>query len=283
MNFDTVELLGAASNEVVSMAFKEPSIKAPYTVKAILGLDVDEVITSYIGVGSGTTQIYNMTVGKREVVLNFAITPRYGIGESVSSLRDNIYRAISANRTGAMTLKFKLDDTVVAFIKGFTTKIEADQFSESPQIKLTLDCSRDPLLRSEAIIVQDTNEFSNNLAIINDPVSTAPHGIGMSFYCNEAVSSFTISDDLPQPWSFVVTPGIIGSDTGFKVGDSLHISSEDHNYQLYVVRNAVTTHLAQGLSLGSVWPYMYPGETSFRYSNEFNCSGLLYRQAFWGI
>lgn len=283
MDFDTVDLLCACSNEVVSMAFKEPSLKASYTVKAITGLDVDTLITSYIGKGSGADQLYNMTIGKRDVVIKFAITPRYSVGETVSSLRDRIYKSVSANRTGAMTLKFKNEEYVVASISGFTTKIEAPQFSETPEIQLTLDCSRDPILRSEVEYYANVGGFSNNLAIVTDNDSTAPHGMEMLFLCNEAVNSFTISDDSPQPWAFVVTPGTISGVTGFRVGDLLHISSNDHAHKLYVVRGSVTTHLAQGLAVNAVWPYMYPGETTFRYSNEFSCSELIYRHAFWGI
>jgi hypothetical protein len=284
MNFDTVDLLCSCSNEVVSMAFKEPSVEAAYTIKAIGGLDVDEIFTSYIGKGTGTNPLYNMGIGKREVVVRFAITPRYSIGETVTSLRDNIYRAVSANRTGAMTLQFKNNDLVVAFIKGFTTKIEAPQFTETPEIQLTLDCSKDPVLRSETVYSPSTLAFANNLAQVNDDISTAPHGMGMSFLCGTDVASFTITDESASPWTFTVTPGAFGGETaGFKVGDSLHISSEDGYHQLFVVRDSVTTHLAQALSINSVWPYMYPGQTMFRYSSQFTCTGWIYRHAFWGI
>jgi len=283
MNFDTVDLLCSCSNEVVSMAFKEPSLEASYTIKAIGGLDVDEIFTSYIGRGTGTNPLYSMGIGKREVVVRFAITPRYAIGETVNSLRDNIYRAVSANRTGAMTLQFKNNDLIVASIKGFTTKIEAPQFTETPEIQLTLDCSKDPLLRSETVYSPSTLDFDNNLAIVDDDVSTAPHGMGMSFLCGTNTPSFTITDESDAPWAFTVSPGTIGSYTGFQVGDSLHISSEDRYHQLFLVRGGVTTNLAQGLSLNSVWPYMYPGQTIFRYSSQFTCTGWIYRQAFWGI
>lgn len=283
MNFDTVDLLCSCSNEVVSMAFKEPSLEAPYTIKAIGGLDVDEIFTSYLGRGTGTNPLYSMGIGKREVVVRFAITPRYAIGETVQSLRDNIYRAVSANRTGAMTLQFKNNDLIVAYIKGFTTKIEAPQFTETPEIQLTLDCSKDPLLRSETVYSPSTLDFDNNLAMVDDDVSTAPHGMGMSFRCDSPTPSFTITDESDAPWTFTVTPGTISGTTGFVFGDSLHISSEDRYHQLFLVRGSVTTHLAQGLSINSVWPYMYPGQTTFRYSSQFVCTGWIYRHAFWGI
>lgn len=284
MNFDTVDLLCSCSNEVVSMAFKEPSLRAPYTVKAIGGLDVDEIFTSYIGRGTGSNPLYSMGIGKREVVVRFAITPRYAIGETVNSLRDNIYRAISANRTGAMTLQFKNNDLIVGFIKGFTTKVEASQFTENPEIQLTLDCSKDPILRSEIEYFADVGSFSNNLAMVTDDVSTAPHGMDMIFVCDFDTPSFTITDESANPWSFVVTPGAFGGQSaGFKVEDLLHISSNDHYHQLFVVRNNVTTHLAQALSINAVWPYMYPGQTTFRYSSNFTCTEWIYRQAFWGI
>lgn len=283
MKFDTVDLLCSCSNEVISMAFKEPSIEAPYTIKAIGGLDVDQIFTSYIGKGTGTNPLYNMGIGKREVVVRFAITPRYSIGETVNSLRDDIYRAISANRTGAMTLQFKDDDLVVAFIKGFTTKIEAPQFTETPEIQLTLDCSTDPVLRSEIRYFANVGSFANNLAIVNDTDSTAPHGMDLTFLCNATASSFTITDESDTPWTFVVTPGTIGANTGFLVGDSLHISSEDRYHKLYLVRGSATVHLAQGLSINSIWPYMYPGQTTFRFSNQFSCTDWSYRHAFWGI
>jgi phage tail protein X len=284
MNFTKVDLLSSDSSEVITMSFEDPTLEYSYVLKALLGLDVDEITTRYYGRSASGSPFYTMNVGPRTVVIQVKMNPNYAIGETVRSLRARVYRAISSTRTGALTLRFKdQNDDSVASISGFVKKVEAEHFSAKPELKITLDCSRDPLLRGEVDIdvpVTFDNPFQ---AVITDDVSEAPHGLKMSLRCLNPGLTLSFSDILPNEWAFNISPTGINGGSGFFTNDEVFISSEDHNRYIYVVRNGVTYHLAQSVEPGSVWPIMFPGNTTFTRSTNFEWLSISYRTAFWGI
>jgi hypothetical protein len=241
-----------------------------------------------------------MSLGKREVVLRVALNPNYQLGETAESLRSNVYKAITANRTGAMSLRFKSDKAVVGEIHGFVKKVEAGLFSETPEIQITLDCSRDPLIRAYEETIVDLSSFESarddeleeplptaphGLQIIelDDPLSTAPHGLQIIAFCQSATNTFTISDTDPNIWSFDVTPGTISGVTGFISGDIIGLSSEDHNRYITVERSGQVIHLAHKVHAGSVWPYMFPGLTTFKIKEGFSYTQIKFKSAYWGL
>ena len=284
MNFTKVDLISAGSDEIISMSFRDPTLNYSYVLKALLGLDVDEINTRYYGRSAGGNPFYTMNPGPRTVTVQVNLNPNFAIGETVRSLRARVYKAISSTRTGALTLRFMdEDDNSVAAISGFVKKVEAEHFSSKPELKITLDCSRDPLLRGEADISVPV-VFDNPLqAIIDDPISEAPHGFKMALVCTDPASEITFYDSDPHEWSFTIAPGLINGVIGFLSGDQLFISSEDHNRYIYIIRSGVELHLANQVTPGSVWPLMFPGTTTFSRSGNFDWVSISYRTAFWGI
>lgn len=283
MNFTNVDLLSSGSEEILSMSFEDPTLEYSYVLKALLGLDVDEITTRYYGRSAGGSPFYTMNVGSRTVVIQVKMNPNYAIGETVRSLRARVYKAISSTRTGAVTLRFMDGNTPVASISGFVKKMEAEHFSSKPELKITLDCSRDPLLRGEQDIYVPT-DFENPLqAIITDEVSEAPHGFKMALTCTSPSASIVFTDTEPHEWLFSITAGAIAGANNFLVGDQLFISSEDHNRYVYIVRGGNTYHIANKVDAGSVWPVMFPGVTTFQRTAGFDWNSISYRTAFWGI
>jgi hypothetical protein len=284
MNFDEIDLMCACSDEVIRMSFRDPWLRKSYVVRAILGLDLDEIVTKYQKSNSAGTRFYKMSLGKREVVLRVALNPNYQLGETAESLRSNVYKAITANRTGAMSLRFKSDKAVVGEIHGFVKKVEAGLFSETPEIQITLDCSRDPLIRAYEETIVDIGSFASERdAELDDPLSTAPHGLQIIAFCQSATNTFTIADTDPHIWSFDVTPGTISGVTGFISGDIIGLSSEDHNRYITVERSGQVIHLAHKVHAGSVWPYMFPGLTTFRIKQGFSYTQIKFKSAYWGL
>lgn len=284
MNFTEINLLNANGQEVVSMSYQNPSQQKSYILKAFVGLDVDGIMARFYGNSATGQRFYSMNLGKRDVVLRIVINPNYSTNETVDSLRARIYESISSGRMGAMTVQFSLNDVTQAVIKGFVTKVEVAHFASVPEIQLTLDCSRDPMLRSEQEYLVNTAGFGTPLSpVITDNASTAPHGLKMQLTCATNVTTFKISDNSPDAWEFEVTPGTIDGNTGFKVGDVLHISSEDKDRHIYIVRNGDPIHLAHKIKAGSVWPIIFPGENTFTVTSGFTWNEISYRAAYWGV
>lgn len=283
MKFNTVDLVSSDSTTIFTMSFQDPTLNNPYILKALLGLDVEEITTRYYGKSGSGNPFYTMNVGPRTVVIQVSLNPNYAINETVATLRAEIYKAISSSRTGALSLRFMDGDMSVALLKGFVKKVEVEHFSSKPDLKITLDCSRDPLLRSEIEYFIPVLFDNPNQAVIEDFVSEAPHGFKMELSCSGPVASFALSDTVPHPWSFTITPGTINGVSGFVPGDILHISSEDNNRYVYIVRSGIEVHLANKVLPGSIWPIMFPGLTTFGKTDDFDWETISYRQAFWGI
>lgn len=278
MKLTSAELHPANSSNVVVLSFRDPTRQNPYNVKAIVGLDADEIIARYYG-GSGNSKRHTLSMPKRTIVIRIGLNPRVGEDETFSSLRDDIYKMIASSRTGMLQLQLLNDGEAIAGISGFVTKVEAGLFNKEQEVQLTLEC-KDPELRGLTRTEVDVVDLDPALTVIEDTLSTAPHGFIFELSFIDSVASLTIEDPTDSSWSFVVTP--VG---GFLNGDVLHYSSELNNKHLYVVRSATTIHLADVITPGSVWPILYPGENSLEISSptDVDWTSIEHYPTYWGV
>lgn len=275
MRVTSVELHPEGSSDICVLSFRDPRRLNPYNVKAIIGLDANEIIPRYYG-GSGNTKFYNLALEKRELVVRVELNPNFKLNESYSSLRDAVYRMISSSRTGVIQVQFKDGETVVAAISGFVSKMEAPHFNKTQEVQLTIQCS-DPLLRAPIPVAVDITGLDPATTVIEDVFSTAPHGFEFDVTFVAAATEFTIGD---AGWEFKVSPT-----GGFQVGDILHLSSEHNAKQVYLTRSAVVTHLADKVTPGSIWPVLFPGENTFALSTptDLSWTAISHRPAYWGV
>jgi hypothetical protein len=295
MRFTELDLLCACSHEVIHIDFRDKLNAGPYILKSVLGLDLDSIVPKYSGRSSNGKNFYSPTIPKREVVVRFALKPNYAEGETPDSLRDNVYKALATNRTGVMSLLFKRYDAYedesipVAKITGSVKRIEASIFAETPEIQITLDC-QDPFLRSPEATVFPAETFASldhvagdTTLVLNDEVSTAPHGMTMEFLCTATRSSFVISNALPHPWMFELIPGTINGITHFVSGDRIFIDNSGSTSQVYVMRGGVPVHLMDKIRPGSVWPTIFPGDNNFTIARYFKLESVSWFSSYWGI
>lgn len=277
MRITSVELHPAGSSAVCVLSFRDPSRLNPYNVKTIIGLDADELVAKNYG-GGGSARFFNVELQKREPVMRIELNPRPGLGETNSSLRDAIYRMISSSRTSLMDIQFKDGSTVVAVLSGFVSKVEAPHFEKIAEVQITFRCD-DPMLRAPAALSVPVGALDPGLTIIEDDVSTAPHGFKFEMVLTAPVNDFVIEDPDDDTWSFAL------ASAGLQVGDHIRFSSEYNDKYIDFVRAGIPWGLANKIVPGSIWPVMFPKPNKFSISPEASVDwvSISYRPAFWGV
>jgi hypothetical protein len=283
MRLTTVDLYSPNFTETITFGLRQLDTDSVYMVRGIVGLDAEDIIPKFYGFGLNTKpKFYDMGLKPRDVVMRIVLNPRWELDENYSDIRDTLYRAISATRTGMVTLHFRSGATIVAKLSGFITKFEVPYFVQLPEVQLTIRCD-DPIFRAINPVIFKAAEMNAlvNPVIVPDSLSTAPHGFSAKIIFTLNSPAFTIQDVPTDPeWKFKVTP-----DGGFLVGDELYLSTEYTNKYLYMVRGSTTTHLIDKLEPTSIWPVIFPGTNSFHFPElaSFDWDNLTYYAAYWGV
>jgi hypothetical protein len=125
MKIDNISFRCSGDTEHAVFSFRDPTSLNPYIAKAVVGLDAEEIVPRFYGVGqTSNIRFYAQTVERRNVILRLALNPDVAQGHSFSSLRDNLYRTIASTRTGRVELQFRQGLNVIAALKGFIVKLE---------------------------------------------------------------------------------------------------------------------------------------------------------------
>ena len=282
MRVTSVDMYSSASEEAITFSLQNSEPNAQYQARTILGLDAIDIVPKFYGWSlSGANKYYDFTLKPREIVMRIILSPRFKLDESYSDIRDSLYRVISANRTGLVTLHFKSGGTLVSQILGSVVKFEATHFTNLPEVQLTIRCN-DPMFKAiNPVIFEPEDLDTTNPILVPDSLSTAPHGFTFQATFHATAASFTIQDAASNPeWKFKVIP-----DGGFLSGDVLYFSSEHSNKHIYYVRGATTVQLADKIESGSIWPLLFPGHNEFHFVNlaSFNWNSVEYYASYWGV
>jgi hypothetical protein len=282
MRLTSVDLYSPNISETVTFSLRDVDSSDKYQVRAIVGLDAEDIIPKFYGFGlNSNSRFYNFGLKAREIAIRAVLNPHFNIGESYSDIRDTLYKAISATRTGMVALHFKSGTTIVARIMGFVTKFEVPYFSEISEVQLTVRCD-DPMFRGINPVHYTAQEMRTaNPILIPDSLSTAPHGFTAQLTFTAATPSFTVQDDPNDPeWQFIVVPN-----GGFLAGDVLYFSSDFSNKYLYMMRGSTKIPLVDRIQPSSVWPIVFPGANLLYFMDiaHFNWNELEYYAAYWGV
>jgi hypothetical protein len=269
-------------SEAISFDLRNVSSQSPYMVRTIVGLDAEEITPRFYGFSKdGTDRFYDFRLKARDIIIRIVLNPRFNLNESISYIRDNLYRVISATRSGKLTLQFISGAATVAKIEGHMIKFEVPYFSKTPELQITIRCN-DPMFRGINPVVMTVDDLpTTNPIVVADSISTAPHGFTMRFKINSTLASFTIQDKASNPtWDFKVTPA-----SPFQANDVIYFSSEFTNRYLYMVRGGATTHLLDRIDPSSVQPLIFPGFNEFHFVNlaAMTWEELRFDVAYWGV
>lgn len=293
MIINAIQLWSAVESSGTDVSFAELSLdKADltesYIVEKILGLDADTIIPKFYG-NYSDDEFYEMSMPPRDVNLKIQLNPQYSEGETPSSLRDALYRAISYSRTGLVHLRLMLGAVQVAYIQGFIKKLESDIFTANPNVEMIVECGF-PFLRSPTYtdIAGDPGVTPPNPTLI-DSLSTAPHGFVMELQFTATVAtSFTIqgkSGTVEWPFKILRPDG-----DPFVSGDRLYLSSERDNKYLYMVPNGSDPGegddvlLVDSIDINPIWPIIFPGENQLGFStSNVLINSLTFKHHYWGV
>lgn len=282
MKVTSIGVYASNPSNFFTLSFRDPTNQNPYVVKSITGLDADEITPKfYDGSGMNNDRYYDLSLTKRDIVIQISLNPMFTLNKSYSDLRDDLFKIISSSRTGAVQLQFNNGTTTVAVISGFVTKFEAPNFTKTPEVQITINCS-DPMLKSLIEVNVNVASLNPQNTTLVDNESTSPHGFrfGVKFW--ETIIDFSIQDlDVPT-WAFEVnltgTPQV-----EFGLGDELHFSSEFNNRYLYMVRDFDIIHLVDRIIPTSVWPVLFPGTNTFVCSDNVNWDYITHYPTYWGV
>jgi hypothetical protein len=282
MRVTDVDMYSAKFEEPITFSLAKNDPSAQYMVRTILGLDAEEIVPKFYGRGLQTApKYYDFGMKARDIVIRVILNPNFRIDDTYSNIRDDLYRSISADRTGKVVLHFRAGATLVSRIFGFITKFEVPYFVKLPEVQITVRCD-DPMFRAINPVHFTPAELpTTNPINIPDSISTAPHGFTMQVTFKAASPSLTIQDKSSNPeWIFKVTPS-----GGFLINDVLYFSSEFSNKYLYIVRGGSTIQLIDKIQPNSIWPIIFPGQNSFYISEiaTINWNYLEYYAAYWGV
>lgn len=266
----------------VSLNFRDPMGIEPYTVKSILGLDAEDINSQYYSTSENfnASKLFNMVLQPRTIVVKVGLNPDFSAGRSNSDLRDNLYRLISASRTGKLRLVFMDVIDEAAEIFGFVTKFESPLFEQTQEIQITIRCE-DPMLRRPLEVDYPLVGLDPAFTIVTDNLSTAPHGVIMFLDIKKNISRVRITDpSYPDDWNFTVTPI-----TGFQANDIFLFYSDPLQRLINVVRGGNFINIADAIQPGSNWPIMFPGDNRYSFEDPtgFDWRSIAYFPTYWGV
>lgn len=268
--------------EVATFALRKESTKSRYMARQIIGLDSDEITPKFYGFGlNSNSKFYDFGMKPRELVIRVMLNPTFALNEEYTDVRDELYKAISATRSGKVEVRFFSGGASVSKLDGFIIKLEAGYFNKTPEAQLTIRCDESMFRGINPIRLETADIPRTNPLRLADSHSTAPHGFTGQVTFTAASPSFTIQDrELNPDWKFKIIPS-----GGFLTGDVLYFSSNYGLRDLYVTRAGNVIHLSDRIETGSVWPILFPGATELWFVDiaRFTWNFIEYHTAYWGV
>lgn len=132
-------------------------------IRKITGLNPPD-IQLFIGDYARDGGIYQgRRVGNRNVVLTFDLNPNPALGETISGLRELLYKAFVDPLVDADYIKLTLHDDLgrVRYLVGYTEKFETEVFDVETMAQISIICP-DPYIRDDVETVKTPSDYTTN-------------------------------------------------------------------------------------------------------------------------
>ena len=265
-------------------------------VRQITGLNPPD-LNLFIGDYSRDGGIYQgRRVGTRNIVLTMDLNPNPALGETISSLRENLYKAFVDPLVEADYLKIglNLDDGRTLYLVGYTEKFETEIFSVDTLAQISIICP-DPYIRAENPEI--LTHPSGWITVPFHYQGTAETGFETEIHINTATPTLTLANNAvgdataPDYDDLNYYKGRMVIHHDFAVGDVVTINTVRGHRKIIVepAGGAPAQSLIASLSPKSPWIELHSQSNTMTVyginSTQLPASirSLIYVPAYWGI
>lgn len=279
--------LGSNATKIAEFDVVGANNSTPYIVKDVSGLDISDINPKYYN-ALGTDK-FTLSVPKDRLVgLLLQLNPNHGAGESLSFLREKLYKTINSSKFGMVALYFMNDVNVVATLDGYVEKFDYSIFSKDTTATMTIRCPYPFLVDPTPIDITDNVLFGPPILEYTDLISTAPSGCFLKVKFTSNVTK-PVRLNMLDANETMYLPFEINKD--FLADDEIIISSLYKQRSVYMVRELVESSLVTFVTPGSFWPMIYPGVNKFSISvnnsetaiSTYDVLVFSHKPTFWGL
>lgn len=263
-------------------------------IKKITGLNPPD-IDLFIGDYSRDGGLYQgRRVGKRNIVITIELNPNPALGETVSGLREMLYKAFVDPLVDADYVKLNFHDDVgrIRYIVGYVEKFETDLFDVETMVQISMICP-DPYIRDVYERVEEEPSGQGWSVVPFTYNGTAEMGFEAEIAITASISKLTIDNN-----SITDDPNDLVSDYNrgrmiitrqFQMGDVVNLVTIRGRRSLTVTSSGVTKSIVGNLSPYSKWLELHSQSNELKVYGELPGTGgaavkkLSFVQAYWGL
>lgn len=217
-------------------------------------------------------------VGSRNVVPTFTLNPNPALGETVSGLREMLYKAFYDPLIDAdyLQLGLHLDDGRLLYVVGYAEKFEGEIFSDDTNVQISLICP-DPYIRDQTPVT--LTHPSGWTQVPFSYSGTADTGFFVQINVTTATSKLTIDNNGKQ----------MILNRSFNVDDIVRINTVAGEHSVTVETSGVETSILNALSVTSPWISLHSQANTLKvYGNTTTdivaaIRELTFTQTYWGV
>ncbi len=249
-------------------------------IRKITGLNPPDP-NLFIGDYSRDGGIYQgRRVGNRNVVMTIDLNPNPALGETVSGLRELLYKTFMDPLVEADYVKvnFYNEDDAIRYAVGYVEKFETEIFSEETSTQISMICP-DPYLRddNETVLTHPTGWSTVPFVY----TGSAETGFQVSIYVDSATASLTLENN---GRTMVIN-------RGFSVGEVVTISTIRGSRALTVTSPpaVIPVSIIANLSVLSPWLELHSQANTMKVYGAApenlvaSIRELRYTQSYWGV
>jgi hypothetical protein len=247
-------------------------------LRKVTGLNPPD-IDLFIGDYSRDGGIYQgRRVGVRNVVLTMDLNPNPALGETVSGLRELLYKTFVDPQVTAdySQIILREDDGRSRYLVGYAEKFETDIFGIETLAQISLLCP-DPYIRDlvETVLTDPVGWLTVPFAY----AGTAETGFEVGIAINLATEVVTLANN---GRTMVI-------EYPFEPGDEIYMNTNRGSRAITLTRVGVTTPLIAQLSPASRWLELHSQANSMTVYGDITANrpasikSLTYTAAYWGV
>lgn len=257
--------------------------KSSLLIQKVTGLNPPDR-NLFIGDYSQDGGIYQgRRVGNRNVVFTINLNPNPALGETVSSLRESLYKAFIDPQVDGDHLKLTFHDETgrERYLVGYCEKFETEIFDSESMCQISMICP-DPYLRDniDTILVSTPGwvQFPYTYE------GTAETGFIVNIHITTSTNAVTLFNNGKLM-------KLIYPDTAtYLVGDVITINTIRGQRSITLTRSSITTSIVSHLTSESQWLELHSVANTMRVYGGNNANNIVanikylkYTSAYWGI